>query len=226
MTTAVFQSRVAKATNMIMHNQTLVGESVKELLTRGELQILHFNQINRQDYQVLCDLVDIDANRFQLPAQGNTLQEMNRKALGFHPHETNRLYINENQSVINIAKTIVHEANHYLNANRAMQERKVLGDYLGATVDEFRARMSERLYDNKPLTQCVYRTAAQQAQKDFGNEAELSTPYALPYGQYVTPQFQQAFDAQYEHAMSGDPLVDEVAEQAGYNLRPRHCSVL
>lgn len=190
------KDKLTLAIQKITDNQTAIGKSTHH-------QVKHLDvvrTIENADYTAYAEMACIakvkkKGKHYPFPARSQDIAVIKRNIAGYFSAATGKIYLNTQQSVQNLAKTIVHELIHKQNRARYVEDHYHSEDTDGPLFrDEWRARLAERLYEGQKPSYSVLKISAQQAIEDNQIDVEMPNPLVMPEGTYVLSKYQAQFE--------------------------------
>lgn len=183
-TSPKFRAYVEKALDKLRHSDTEIGRATFELIVTGRVKVDCLEDLSRADFQHLRKEFTKDGDRSLEGVDWQTLDE-NHRAMRAITTSINgymwddRVYVAEGMSTEMLARTLVHEVNHVLNAS----EEHYRGPE-AAFLEEYRAYCSEALLEGKELTPSVCRELKEAVKRDYGFDVDLEAIPDIPPGRF------------------------------------------
>jgi hypothetical protein len=150
--TVEFRRYIEKGLRELKKSDQPIARATFDLIATGQVTLDRLNDLSRPDFlrlrkEFARDGIDIDADDFH-KLHDNRTGAMRAIRDSIHGYMwDDRIYVTEDMSPKNLARTLVHEVNHVLNKSEEHYRSKE-----AIFTEEYRAYMSEAMFDGKELT--------------------------------------------------------------------------
>tara|TARA_R110002110_G_scaffold415857_1_gene658508 strand:+ start:11248 stop:11799 length:552 start_codon:yes stop_codon:yes gene_type:complete len=155
-----FARSIARAKKLLAKWNTAITKTTLAVLNNKEVELRSYNNPHPKDISELARIIKADqAMHFRAPLQFSKRISEECDGLYFQ----GRVYISERlTSPKDVATTLIHEVNHYLNQSDEHLETKKQ-----VFKEEYRAAVAEYLGQNRPMTRNLYKICAQRVCEDY-----------------------------------------------------------
>lgn len=145
----LFNAKLAKAIQLIQANHSIVAINVLNVINSDKITINSFFNLSKQHYQRMKKNMLKDENIILPEEYPPTLEaiRMIEKKLSGIIYDDKHIYLSSQNTIEQIASSLVHEVCHFLNADIYMKEQKKAGSLLYRYHDEVRAFTAEKIFE-------------------------------------------------------------------------------
>ncbi|ABQ55945.1 hypothetical protein LPC_2015 [Legionella pneumophila str. Corby] len=144
-----FEQKLQDAINLIKQNQSFVARLVLDAINSNQVTLSTFFQLTPNHYQKTKTIMRKDyhttlPNTF--PPTISAIRKIEKELDGII-YDNQHIYISSTKSVEEIAKTLIHEVCHFLNADLYDKEMETEESKQVGYKDEVRAFTAERMFE-------------------------------------------------------------------------------
>ncbi len=144
-----FEQKLQDAINLIKQNQSFVARLVLDAINSNQVTLSTFFQLTPNHYQKTKTIMRKDyhttlPNTF--PPTISAVRKIEKELDGII-YDNQHIYISSTKSVEEIAKTLIHEVCHFLNADLYDKEMETEESKQVGYKDEVRAFTAERMFE-------------------------------------------------------------------------------